>query len=109
MTPKHMIILFNYTFYWQQAKDKERQKIGGQLGGQSSVWTVSNSNRKTELVCFIPVFQSTPTTVGVAYAQAVSAAPPLVTVCHFHPEHLQIKYTIFRVLQGLSDAGNRFW
>lgn len=47
-------------------------------------------DRETKTVCFLPILQSTPATVGVAGSQTVTAALPLVALCHFHPEHLHI-------------------
>lgn len=52
--------------------------------------TIDSENKKQTVCVFLPVLQSTPATVGVARSQTVAAAPPLVTIRHFHPEHLHM-------------------
>lgn len=52
---------------------------------------INGSFVATETVLsFLPILQGTPATVGIPGSQAVTTAPPLVTLGHFHPQHLHI-------------------
>lgn len=38
----------------------------------------------------LPILQGTPATVGIPGSHTVATAPPLVTLGHFHPQHLHV-------------------
>lgn len=60
--------------------------------GQSTVNILNEGfcgDKKRGLSC-LPILQGAPATVGIPGSHTVAAAPPLVTLGHFHPQHLHV-------------------